>query len=128
MSIIESELEKLEPIPVMVMGTDDTREYAPELASWASWNLQGTEIQGAALQILAQDTKRKKARISINAVAITDYVIIGRREQVMNGQGGHYYGGDDFDYEAQSDAWMVVGVSGAPGNLTVSVIDQRFIK
>ena len=126
---METELEKIEPIPVIVTGQPESeREYAPELASWANWVLQGTEIAGNALQILAQDTKRKKARIFMNSPAATDYVIVGRREQVMNGQGARIFASSDFDYEAQSDVWMVVGVSGAAGNISVSVLDQRFIK
>lgn len=122
--------KELDHTPVKVEITnpsEQVREFAPELASLNSYLLQGTEIAGAAIQILPQDTRRHKAHIYVFSTVPTAnaYIILGKREQVMNGQGFRLYSGQDLTIESQAVVWLAAdGVD----PVTVSVLDERYVK
>lgn len=113
------------PVKVVVTNpSEQVREFAPELAAWASFQLTGDETAGACIQILPQDTRRRKAKIYCQA-ASGAYVLLGKREQVMNGQGFILAGCNDVTVESQAAVWL-----SADGTDTavVSVLDERYVK
>lgn len=112
------------PIEVAIVGNTSSREYAPELAAWSSWTLTGNESGSGAFQILPQDARRFKAIISCLCTGDVGYVLIGKRDQVMNGQGFILAGGNEIPVESQAAVWMAAGGTA----ITVSVLDQRYTK
>lgn len=116
------------PVKVVVTNpSEQVREFAPELSAFNSWELQGTEVAGASMQVLPQDTRRHKAHIYVTSTVPTAnaYVVLGKREQVMNGQGFRLYSGQRVTVESQAAVWLAAdGVD----PITVSVLDERYVK
>lgn len=109
-------------LPVPVRGNVCARLEIPPIASWAGWQLTGQEIGPAVFQILPQDSLRYRARIYVQGPQ-GGYVMIGHREQLMNGKGFFLPVCFNIEYDAEASVWC-----SADGiNATfVSVLDERY--
>lgn len=112
------------PVRVEVVNqSEQVREFAPELASWQSYNLTGAETGSASFRILPQDTRRFKAKIY--CIGTAGGIYLGTRAQVMNGQGFALNVCNDITLESQAEVWMSADGTNA---VTVSILDERYVK
>lgn len=109
-------------MPVAVRGDVHTRGDVPQLASWTGWQLTGQEVGAAVFQILPQDRNRYLARIYVQGPQ-GGYVMLGHREQLMNGKGFFLPVCFNIEYDAEASVWC----SADGVNATfVSVLDERY--
>lgn len=116
------------PVRVEIVNpSEQVREFAPELSAFNTLILQGTETQGNAIQVLPQDTRRHKAHVYVFSTVPTPnaYIVLGKREQIMNGQGFRLFSGQDLTIESQAAVWLAAdGID----PVFVSVLDERYVK
>lgn len=121
--------DKPKPIPVHIVGSDINQEEGTEYASGQTYRLVGTEAM--PVRILAQDLRRKRAVVIVNAGFFTGntagYIVLGfgTPEQVQNGQGFLMTAGNQLTMEHGRAVYLMPdGVAGH--DLTVSVEDERY--
>lgn len=117
------EIDQVAPVQVEIVGSDTDKAYCPELSAFSNWQLLGTE---PVFQLLPQDARRHKATIACYGSTQGDtppYVLLGKREQVMNGQGFILPTYEDLKIESQAEVWC------APAGqaVTVCVLDERYL-
>lgn len=118
------EIDQIAPVEVKIVGDATDKQYCPELAAWSNWQLTGTE---PAFQLLPQDERRRKATIACYGSTqgtTPPYVLIGKREQVMNGQGYILPTYEDIKVESQAEVWCIPDGSDP---VTVCVLDERYL-
>lgn len=109
----------LEPLPVKMVGTE--KEATAKYASWSGTALTGNEIP---FRLLSRSDKRHRAVIGADYTTVTGaYVLIGKREQVMNGQGARLYVGSDITIESEPEVWCAPVATNA---LFLSVLEERY--
>jgi hypothetical protein len=116
-------VEQPEPVPVRVVGTEETRPEAPEYGSWTSIQFAGAE---KPVQILPFNTKRAQAVIMIGAGAAGNTngkVFVGSRAQVDNPQAAAWLtAGQSITVKNRQQLFMVPdGVN----SLSVTWLDER---
>jgi hypothetical protein len=104
-----------------------TEQEAPAWGTWRtfSWAANATVSQ-TAQRILPYDKRRAKARIFVMAgaaAAVTAYVQIGQREQVMNGQGGQLLAGVQAEMNNSQETWIS---SDGTNAMIVTVLQERY--
>lgn len=117
------------PSPVTVDGkvtlTDAviTNEEASDYGAYSAYGLLGSE---PAARILAHDSKRARAVISVDSTVATAYVWIGKREQIFatgGAQGFKVVAGRQIEIKNKQELWMIPDGTN-PSN--VSVLNERW--
>lgn len=80
----------------------------------------------AIQEILPQAEKRDRAVISSSPNSTPEYVLIGRREEVMNGKGAKLWNGQSITIESAPAMWIAPGTTPPTHIIDVSVIDERY--
>ena len=121
----------IEPIPVHIVGAQETEKRPPDFGSWFAFVFAGNET---ATRVLPQNRKRDSAQILIGpgAAGNTNGVIfIGTKEQLDNLPGANVTGssvarlsnGQSVTIHNQQQVWVRPdGVN----SLTVTILDERW--
>lgn len=120
--------ESVDPILVRFVPPKVEKTVAADIASFRTINFAAGDNQ--AIRLFAQDSMRHKVQIIVHnplgvaAPAIPGYCFLAQQSQVSaNGdaRGAAIVAGDNFPYEAASQAWLVpAGVA-----VSVTVIEER---
>ena len=107
----------IEAVPVRIIGISESEAPASGKASFSTYNLAGTE---AAFRILNRQCNRQTAHIAVTTGA-AGHVLIGKQEQVQNGQGYFLGSMESVDYTAEPEVWCVPLGDGA---VRINVLDE----
>lgn len=123
----------MQPVPVHIVGKDNTERVAPEFSAWSSWTVTGTIgtdiLSVSAFRVLPRNDYRERAVLLTTIPSgLNAYWLIGSREQVQNGQGFKLYcNGKTLEYQGAQEVWAIATTIGAdPIGAVLSVLDERY--
>jgi len=119
--------EKITPIPVMVVGTEQQR--TPKFRSTHTVETLNAADVIPVQRLLPQAPKRHRAVISsrpLAAAEVSEYVLVGSAEQVSNNRGYKLWNGEVRVIESSSALYIGPGTAPPTHTISVSVLDERY--
>jgi hypothetical protein len=118
----DPEVPPIEPLEVRVINPAlEEQDEAARFSSFTGTNFAGTE---APQRILPRADKRKRAVIGACYTTVTGaYILVGKREQVMNNQGIRLYVGSEMIVESAPEIWCAPVASNA---IWLNVQEERY--
>jgi hypothetical protein len=114
-------VDENEALYVRVVNEPTEKLADADLSAWFTLIFGGTEAYQA---VLPQDRKRHRAIIIANGTA-GNYIVLGKQNQVANGQGGRLYVGNSVVIESAAAVWCNPSTSGDA--IVLTVIDERYL-
>ena len=117
-------LGKPDPIHVVIDGPAVERDEAADYTSFQTYTLGGTE---KAFRIVPQARLRSRCVIVCkpgNASNTNGFVLLGRQQEVMNGQGKIMTAGETYTYQGQGAIFLAAD---GTNSLVVTVADEVYM-
>jgi hypothetical protein len=112
-------------IAVRVTNEPSEKFADADLSAWFTVTLAGGGTEPAA-QLIPQDQKRHRAVIMVNGTA-GDYVILGKRGQMSNKQGGKVFVGNSPVTESAAEVWYCPTATTSGDPIYITVEDERYL-
>jgi hypothetical protein len=119
--------EKITPIPVMIVGTEQQR--TPKFRSTHTVETLNAADPIAPQRLLPQAPKRHRAVISsrpLTGAEVSEFVLVGSAEQVANNRGYKLWNGEVRVIESSSALYVGPGTTPPTHTISVSVLDERY--